>query len=115
MVTGTYHGAIFALAQGIPVVGVANSDEYFNKLSELSDGFGSGCQVFHLEDEQLADKLRKAIDNAWSSAEIIKPALLESAVRQIDLQKAAYQRIYELVSGRMGNSKGRTKYATSIT
>jgi len=112
MVTGTYHGAIFALAQGIPVVGVANSDEYFNKLSELADEFGSGCQVFQLEDEQLSDKLRRAIDNAWSSAEIIKPVLLESTVRQINLQKAAYQRIYELSSGRMGTRKDRTNYAT---
>ena len=45
MITGTYHGAIFALGQGIPVIGVAKSDEYFNKLSELSDEFSLGVQV----------------------------------------------------------------------
>jgi polysaccharide pyruvyl transferase WcaK-like protein len=27
MITGTFHGAVFALSQGIPVIGLANSVE----------------------------------------------------------------------------------------
>jgi colanic acid/amylovoran biosynthesis protein len=101
VVAGTYHGAIFALAQGIPVIGVAKSIEYFNKLSELTDEFGPGCQVLRLDDEQLPDRLTAAIDTAWSSAEEVRPALLEATTRQIEWQRAAYQRIYELVTSRV--------------
>ena len=105
VVTGTYHGAIFALAQGIPVVGLAKSAEYFNKLSELSDEFGPGCQVLQLDDKCLAAKLKEAIDNYWSSAEMIRPSLLEAASRQIEWQNSAYQRIYELVTSRILDDK----------
>lgn len=97
MVTGTFHAAVFALAQGIPVVALAKSVEYHNKLSGLSDEFGPGCQVIRLDDDQLLDHLTAAIENAWSSADQFRSALLEAAVRQIKLQHTAYQRIYELV------------------
>jgi polysaccharide pyruvyl transferase WcaK-like protein len=101
MVAGTYHGAIFALAQGIPLIGVAKSLEYYNKLSELTDEFGPGCQVLRLDDDRLPDKLTAAIDAAWASAEEVRPALLEAAARQIEWQHAAYQRIYNLVTSRV--------------
>jgi colanic acid/amylovoran biosynthesis protein len=98
VVTGTYHGAIFALAQGIPVVGIARSTEYFDKLSELCDEFPGGIQVVRLDDTLLAEKLSATIENAWQSAEEIRPSLLGSARRQIESQHAAYQHIYELMN-----------------
>jgi colanic acid/amylovoran biosynthesis protein len=96
-VSGTYHGAIFSLAQGIPVVGIAGSIEYYNKLSELSEEFGPGCQVILLADENFGDRLSKAIDHAWSMAEELRPLLLDSAVRLIKSQRAAYNQIFELL------------------
>jgi colanic acid/amylovoran biosynthesis protein len=97
MVAGTYHGAIFSLAQGIPVVGVARSSEYFDKLAELSDEFGAGCRVLSLDDEQFENQFAEALDEIWYSAEALRPLLFDSAIRQIDLQRDAYQRIFELV------------------
>lgn len=113
MVTGTYHGAIFALAQGVPVIGVAKSAEYFNKLSELADEFGLGCQVFRLDDEQLPDKLSTAIDNAWLSVKEIRPTLLAAAARQIEWQQAAYLHLYKLVASRL-EKDGVLPNATSL-
>ena len=98
MVTGTYHGAIFALGQGIPVVGVAKSDEYFDKLSELSDEFPSGIQVLRLNADLFPNQLITAIDIAWESAEAVRPTLLQAAIRQIEWGKAGYRRLYELVT-----------------
>jgi colanic acid/amylovoran biosynthesis protein len=98
MITGTFHGAVFAISQGIPVIGLANSTEYRNKLYGLAAEFGTdGCQIIMLQDENLEENLMKAIDFAWASAERLRFQLLKNAKRQIDLSHAAYQRIYSLV------------------
>ena len=97
VVTGVFHAAVFALAQGIPVVGIASSMTYKEKLSGLADEFGFGCQVIFLDQERLQERLTAAIETAWQSAEEQRPQLLEAAVRQIELGHAAYQRIHSLV------------------
>jgi colanic acid/amylovoran biosynthesis protein len=98
MITGTFHGAIFALAQGIPVVAVAKSLEYLNKFSGLADEFGPGCQVIRLDADQLVEQLSSAIDQAWALADEFRPALLGAARRQVQQQHAAYQQIYEQIT-----------------
>jgi colanic acid/amylovoran biosynthesis protein len=104
MITGTFHGAVFAISQGIPVIGLANSIEYRNKLSGLATEFGAeGCQILMLKDENLEDKLLKAIDFVWSSAERLRPQLLEAAKRQIEMGHDAYQKIFSL----MGSKRSR--------
>lgn len=45
------------LGWGIPVVGVAKSDEYFEKLSELVDEFPSGIQALRFNAEYFPDRL----------------------------------------------------------
>lgn len=100
VITATYHGAIFALAQGIPVVALAHSAEYIEKLSELTDEFGAGCQILSLHDDHLSEKLTAAINAAWLMAPQIRSALLETAAQQVKLQEAAYQRICEIVPTR---------------
>jgi colanic acid/amylovoran biosynthesis protein len=100
VVTGSYHGAVFALAQGIPIVGLAHSAYYMDKFLGLADQFGSGCEVICLDDENLREKLAGSIDTAYTSAEQLKPQLLKAAERQIALSRLAYQRIYELAESR---------------
>lgn len=100
VITATYHGAIFALAQGIPVVALAHSAEYTEKLSELTDEFGTGCQILSLDDDHLSEKLTAAIDTAWTIAPQIRSTLLETAAHQVKLQQLAYQRICEIVTRR---------------
>jgi colanic acid/amylovoran biosynthesis protein len=97
MVTGTYHGAIFSLAQGIPVVGIAQSAEYFDKLSELSDEFPAGVRMVNLNDDHLEFNLFRAIEDAWSSAEEVRQSILNDAVRLINIQHLAYKQAYEVV------------------
>jgi colanic acid/amylovoran biosynthesis protein len=97
VVTGAYHPAVYALSQGIPVVGLVKSQAYIDKFSALVDEFGPACQLLHLDDEQLQDKLEEAIDTAWTSAEEVRPHLLESAVRQIEWGKAGYRHLHDLV------------------
>ena len=97
VVTGSYHAAVFALAQGIPTIGLANSDYYFDKFFGLADQFGAGCEVISLSDVQLSKKLALAVKRTWESAESIKPQLLKAAARQVTLSRAAYKQVSEMV------------------
>jgi polysaccharide pyruvyl transferase WcaK-like protein len=97
VVTGSYHAAVFALAQGIPAVGLAKSDYYVDKFVGLAELFDAGCEVIFLTDTQFPTKLELAIDRMWQSVEQLRPQLLAAAARQIQLSRAAYQRVQELV------------------
>jgi len=101
VVAGSYHAAVFALSQGIPVVALAKSKYYTHKFMGLADQFGVGCHVLLLDDKQLQEKLTIEIDNAWESADQVRPQLLRDAVKQIDMGFSAYQRFYELVAHRI--------------
>jgi polysaccharide pyruvyl transferase WcaK-like protein len=100
VVTGSYHAAVFALAQGIPVVGLVKSAYYIDKFLGLADQFGIGCDVISLDDPRLADKLTAGINAAWESAEHARPHLLEAAQKQIAWSRAAYQRVHDLMTAR---------------
>jgi colanic acid/amylovoran biosynthesis protein len=50
VVTGSYHAAVFALAQGIPAVCLSNSEYYEAKFRGLADLFGVGVEVLSLSD-----------------------------------------------------------------
>lgn len=98
VVTGSYHAGVFALSQGIPVVGLVKSPYYFDKFFGLAAQFGTGCQVVRLDDEKLGKKLAEAIDVAWGAAEHVRPALLEAAKKQIEIGQNAYQLIPGIMS-----------------
>ncbi|MDZ7319277.1 MAG: polysaccharide pyruvyl transferase family protein [candidate division KSB1 bacterium] len=101
MISGTFHGAVFAISQGIPVIALAKSTEYANKISGLATEFGEqGCQIIKLDDARLEENLASAIDFAWNSAEQLRPRLLKEAKRQIDLGYAAYQKVFSLVESK---------------
>jgi len=97
VVTGAFHAAVFALSQGIPAIGLVKSEEYVIKFTGLKEDFGEGCEVIHLDDDQLQNKLTAAIDSLWTSAENLRPQLLDAARKQIEWGHAGYQRIYELM------------------
>ncbi|MBW4446558.1 MAG: polysaccharide pyruvyl transferase family protein [Spirirestis rafaelensis WJT71-NPBG6] len=98
VVTGSYHAGVFALAQGIPAIGLAKSKYYANKFLGLADQFGVGCEVILLDDPELENKLVDSLERAWQSAEQLRPQLLEVAKRQVELGHTAYKRVYELVT-----------------
>lgn len=100
VVTGSYHGGVFALAQGIPVVCIAKSKYYVDKFFGLAEQFGTGCEVICMDEGQLRENLIFAIDNAWRLAEEVRAQLLESAKQQVELSHAAYQQVYQMVDSR---------------
>jgi colanic acid/amylovoran biosynthesis protein len=93
VVTGSYHAGVFALASGIPTIGVAMSDYYVDKFLGLTALFGEGCQTVLLSDQNYQTNLKAAITNLWTKAERLRPKLLAEAERQIRLGHQAYERI----------------------
>ncbi len=97
VVTGSYHAGVFALSQGIPVIGLANSIYYKDKFFGLSDQFGDGCQTLLLDQPDWNEILSLVLEKFWSQAPVLKPKLLAAAKRQIESGQAAYQSLRELV------------------
>jgi colanic acid/amylovoran biosynthesis protein len=97
MVTGSYHGAVFALAQGIPVVALARSRYYVDKMTGLAHQFGLGCEVVGLDGSDLSARLVAAIDRGWADAERVRAPLLERAAAQIKSSRAAYLRLRDII------------------
>lgn len=106
VVTGAYHAAVFALAQGIPVVGLAKSAYFSSKLMGLEDQFGEGCQTVLLNDPALPQRLHSAIERAWQNADKLREPLRVAALRQIELSRSSYERIKDLAARSMSTIAG---------
>jgi polysaccharide pyruvyl transferase WcaK-like protein len=100
VVTGSYHGAVFALAQGIPVVALARSEYYVNKMAGVAGQFGAGCEIVRLDTpaSTLVEQLTLAIDRAWTTADAVRAPLLAAAAAQIARGRGAYQDLRSIVS-----------------
>ncbi len=97
VLTGSYHAAVFALALGIPAIGLVNSRYYRWKFDGLRNLFGQGCLVVDVLDAGWDEALEQALESAWGSATVIGPTLLEASKRQIEAVRDAYSRLVELV------------------
>jgi colanic acid/amylovoran biosynthesis protein len=98
MITGSYHGAVFALGQGIPAIAVAKSPYYLGKFKGLQEQFGDGCQLIDWSNRVDSDELTSAIYRAWTSAADMRPALLKVAKEQIQMATDAYSKLQASVS-----------------
>jgi len=100
VVTGSYHAAVFALAQGIPAVCLAKSQYYFEKFEGLVEQFGEGGIIVSM-DKNLDTCLPEAIDAAWHSAEKVRSPLLTAAKRQIQCSWTGYENLQRLVENNL--------------
>jgi polysaccharide pyruvyl transferase WcaK-like protein len=99
LVTGAYHLAVFALSQGIPVVGLTSSEYYDDKLLGLRDMFEGGLSVVHLDDPELEATLAAAVADSWERAAQVRAPLRDRGDRQVEASRAAFQRMFALVDG----------------
>lgn len=97
VVTGAYHAAVFALAQGIPVVCLAMSPYYAAKFLGLEDQFGTGCETVFLDDPDATGRLHAAMERAWKSVETVRQPLLQAALRQLESSRNAYLRVRDFM------------------
>lgn len=99
LVTSAYHLAVFALAQGIPAIGLTVSRYYDDKFHGLAQMFGAGLRVVDLGAPGLERTLSGAIDELWQAAPRLRDPLRRSAVEQIEAAGVAMDRVVGLVEG----------------
>jgi colanic acid/amylovoran biosynthesis protein len=102
VVTGSYHAAVFALAQGVPAVGLAATPYYVHKFTGLAELFPGGCETVALDQSDADLALERAIVSAWTNAPGRRDQLLRAARAQIDAGRAAYLQLGQFVSRRLG-------------
>ena len=97
VVTGSYHSGVFALAQGIPVIGLVNSPYYEQKFTGLQKQCPGGCRILDFRQPVASSEIQDAICKAWESAEQMRERLLKAAAYQVELSRAAYKAAYSLL------------------
>jgi colanic acid/amylovoran biosynthesis protein len=93
VVTGAYHAAVFALAQGVPAVALVANEDYAEKFKGLADQFGAGCRIVSLKEAHLEPELAAAIDAAWGEPDSTRLALRAAAREQALGSEAVYARL----------------------
>jgi colanic acid/amylovoran biosynthesis protein len=91
VVAGSYHAGVFALAQGIPVVGLVNSPYYADKFLGLANMFGTGCEIVRVGEPGFPEALAGAIDRGWACAQHSRARLLAASAEQVQLGYDAYR------------------------
>lgn len=97
VITGSYHAAVFALAQGIPVVALLKSSYYRDKFTGLAAPFGVGCVCLDMSERDFPARLHATALRLHGRAEQLRPALLERAEAQIICGQNAYSRLEDLL------------------
>lgn len=98
VVTGAYHAGVFALAQGIPVVGLTTSTYYDDKFLGLEAMFPGGVDLVRLDDVGAADRVIAAALDAWRRAPELRDALLTRAEEQIVASRQGFDRVCGLLA-----------------
>lgn len=98
VLTGAYHAAVFALAQGIPAVCLAKSQYFSDKFLGLEAQFGAGCSVVMVDSPRVKEETIAAMERLWRSAPELRERLQQAASRQINAGRDAYGRIANLTT-----------------
>jgi polysaccharide pyruvyl transferase WcaK-like protein len=105
VITGSYHAGVFALSQGIPVIGLAASDYYQWKFDGLAHQFGEGCRLLRLDAPTLALDLQTMFRELWDGASELRPVLLSAAERQKEASRGAYAHVENLLRLRLEGAR----------
>jgi colanic acid/amylovoran biosynthesis protein len=90
IVAGSYHAAVFALAQGVPAVCLTKSSYYEAKFGGLEALFPGACFVVPLDAADYAARLSAMIRQAWHLPAPARAAAKDIAVRLREAGRTAY-------------------------
>ena len=88
--TGSYHAAVFGLAQGVPAVCLSKSSYYEAKFGGLQALFPGACFVVPLDVPDYADQLGAMILRAWHLPASARAAAKDTAICLRDSGRRAY-------------------------
>lgn len=97
IVTGSYHAAVFGLAQGVPTICLTKSAYYDAKFAGLQALFPDACFVVSLGQRGIADWLRNTIEQAWHLPVPVRAQATAIAAGQRDAGRETYRRLRDAV------------------
>ncbi len=98
VVACSYHAAVFALAQGIPVVALTASRYYDWKFAGLAGLFPGGVTLVDVPGDGLEERLVEAMRAARATDEAMRASLVETAARLESAGRAAYAEVAALLA-----------------
>jgi colanic acid/amylovoran biosynthesis protein len=90
VITGSYHAAVFGLAQGKPVVCLTNTPYYSGKFDGLKRIYGDGVDIVDITIPSFERVLRVKIDVAWDLMASAKASILAKTEEQIARSRELY-------------------------
>ena len=111
VVTGAYHAAVFALAQGIPTVCICAADYYMAKFEGLRALFEDSCVVIDIQQEDSMTLVTRSLASTYMLSCTQRDELQRKAWTQIKAGRAAYRRVGDLFPSTVRD--GRSDPATS--
>jgi colanic acid/amylovoran biosynthesis protein len=93
IVTGSYHAAVFGLAQGVPAVCLSKSSYYEAKFGGLQALFPDTCFVVPLDVPDYAAQLSAAILQAWHLPAAARATARDATIRLRDIGRDAYAQL----------------------
>ena len=100
IVTGSYHAAVFGLAQGVPTVCLTKSVYYDAKFWGLQALFPGACFVVSLDAPDYAAQLRTTIQQVWDLPAAARAAANDAAARLGSAGRGAYAQFRVAVENR---------------
>ncbi len=94
VLAGSYHAAVFALSQGVPVVAVHASDYYQVKFTGLAAMFPGGLSLVDLRLNDAEERLCSSLNRAW----VFQPSLARRLETRATSQVASSWRAYRSVA-----------------
>jgi len=95
VVTGSYHAAVFALAQGIPAITLVASRYYDSKFRGLAGLFGDSVEVIALDRADAEERLQAGLRRFWVEAESLRTPCRDAADRQRAWTREAWGQLPE--------------------
>ncbi|WP_432825467.1 polysaccharide pyruvyl transferase family protein [Dactylosporangium sp. CA-092794] len=93
VLTSSYHAGVFALARGIPVVGLSRSSYYDLKFEALRVLFPDGaCNTVRLDAHDWPDTLADRLSHAWHAPYELRTDITAAAARMADSSQRLYER-----------------------
>ena len=93
VITTSYHAAVFALARGIPVIGLTGSEYYDAKFEGLARAFAGALTVLPIREPELEQRLHEAIEHAWEVSDAARRRCWKEGLRQREAGRAFFDRV----------------------
>ena len=103
VVTSSYHAAVFALARGIPAVGISSTPYYDGKFGGLRALYGPrAVSVLAMSQAGWPDRMRSLVRAAVELDDDARAAVAERSAELASMSRGVYEALFELVESRSG-------------